>query len=266
MVVDARIYMTASDYTLSTHRRAWQEGRDEAWVSDDDDDEKAVADKDETCKRRSLSYEEICKRRSMSYEDLGPFCSSSFRVRLDSYNEIAEQHDNDSRHPIHLINLQQTAEYMGATPKLVVPSLLSNSFLYDRKSKKEIIPAQHLLMMGWPVPAWSPPHLASLFPFPQLIDIDHTEDASKLSANQIRSLTGKAWHWSCFSAMLLFLLSTSRVQQVVATKKQTIKQIIIITTEYRWTQQDLRRQGLEAFILPRGHTSVGNALPATVHM
>ena len=51
-----------------------------------------------------------------------------------------------------------------------------------------------------------------MFPFPDLVSVLITNDESKLTCREIRSLCGNGFHWSAISAMLVFILATSEVR------------------------------------------------------
>ena len=191
--LDAGVYMVASDSCLESHRRSWH---DVVLVGD------SGGESGQQPGEGMLVHEA---------EGHGPFGRGELRIRLERYEELAK---DMSPKPVHIVNLQHTADYAGnaASGSDVVPSLLRHSILFERVSGKEIVPAQHLLIMGWPIPGWAPPRLASFFPFPDLVATEHNEADGKLTGNEMRHLAGNGWQWTSYTSFLLYILATSQLK------------------------------------------------------
>ena len=188
LMVNASIYMVVSDRELAEHKAVWLQ-------------------------RRGESYLELFTEQA----HLGPFNDAAFRVRLEVFNEEYQKFiaKNAEQPAVVFCNLQQHCEWMGLSAKPHVPSLLKGSWLYDLVSGKEVVPLQHFLASGFPVPGWCAPKLGDRFPCPALITrTPLTHEASKdqfLTEHEIRVLTGNCFHVSSISAMLLFAWSTTEL-------------------------------------------------------
>ena len=85
--------------------------------------------------------------------------------------------------------------------------------LYDLVSSTEVLPQQHLLMMGFCVPGLAPAPLSiKYFPWPRVLALDQNPCDTPwplISENQIRELAGNGFHISLIGAMMLFGLATA---------------------------------------------------------
>ena len=119
---------------------------------------------------------------------------------------------------VHIVNLAQSADmFYQDTP--LAPRLLRHSLLYDLVKEEEIIPLQHLLIQGFPVPGWASYELAARFPFPDLVSTVYVnrdqQTLTKLTELELRQIAGDGFHWSLIGAMLAFAWSTSEAAKVV---------------------------------------------------
>ena len=71
--------------------------------------------------------------------------------------------------------------------------------LYELTTQREILPVQHFLIQGFPVPGFAPAHLAKYFPYPSFVSL-----ADTAKSRGIRNLTGDCMHWASIGAMLSF--------------------------------------------------------------
>ena len=111
---------------------------------------------------------------------------------------------------MHIVNLEQTADFFGGAESPLAPALLRRSMLFDLVQAVELIPAQHLLIQGFPAPPFAPPELAKFFLFRKIFTAGFVDaDASMLNAADVRPLTGNTFHWLQAGAMLMFMWSTS---------------------------------------------------------
>ena len=117
---------------------------------------------------------------------------------------------------VHIVNLEQTADFFHLNKRPLAPALLRKSMLVDLVQAVELIPAQHLLIQGFPAPPFAPPELAKFFPFPKIFTAGFVdeEDASMLNAADVKLLTGNSFHWLQAGAMLMFMWSTSVLADV----------------------------------------------------
>ena len=117
---------------------------------------------------------------------------------------------------VHIVNLEQTADFFGGAESPLAPALLRRSMLFDLVQAVELIPAQHLLIQGFPAPPFAPPEFAKFFPFPKIFTAGFVDadDTSMLNAADVRTLTGNSFHWLQAGAMLMFMWSTSVLADV----------------------------------------------------
>lgn len=184
-VTDASKYMVASDAQLASHRLEWARSRPEGWWI-------------------------VQQGSKTTAAELGPFCNPSFKQRLLDYNMHLADKVKDK--PVLLANLQQNAS-MFASVSTNAPAVMRSSWLFDIVSNKELLPAQHLLIQGFPVPGWVAPQLSSAFPFPSLLSVeDPDKDEKLLSMKEIRTLSGNSFHWSSIGSMLMYMLASSSLR------------------------------------------------------
>ena len=122
---------------------------------------------------------------------------------------------------MHIVNLEQTADFFGGAESPLAPALLRRSMLFDLVQAVELIPAQHLLIQGFPAPPFAPPEFAKFFPFPKIftagfVDVEaaRLHGWSLLIAADLRMLAGNSFHWLQVGAMLMFMWSTSVLADV----------------------------------------------------
>jgi len=87
------------------------------------------------------------------------------------------------------------------------------SYLFDLVSRKELVPAQHLLIQGFPVPGLCSDRIATKFPFPSLVSArpDALKEAHELRDQDIRHVAGKGFHLSAIGAVLMFAWGSSKI-------------------------------------------------------
>ena len=97
--------------------------------------------------------------------DLGPFGSSVLKVRLQQYKDFDdEKMALAKKPPVRLANLDQNSHFWNTSP--FAPSLLQGSLLFDLVREREVLPVEHLLIQGFPVPGFADEAMANVFPFP----------------------------------------------------------------------------------------------------
>ena len=113
------------------------------------------------------------------------------------------------------MNLFQNADFAGVMTNPVAPTLMRRSFLYDIISDQELLPLQHLLIQGFPVPLDGvvDTSISAHFAFPSLISpLATEEDDHLLSADSVRSLAGNSMHWSALASWLVFVWSVGALR------------------------------------------------------
>ena len=252
LAADASIYMVVPAALQLVHKRGWAAQRGEGWVPDDDGgsdaEVPATQERAEVVAHAPLSAGEQAQPQAAdtkikgasgeraedtelkALSTLGPFAQSVYRVRLQRYREVREGSWQlqavreaslrwlgplgQGRPRVHIVNLEQTADFFYAESPLA-PALLRRSMLFDLVQAVELIPAQHLLIQGFPAPPFAPPELAKFFPFPKIFTAGFVDaDASMLNAADVRTLTGNSFHWLQAGAMLMFMWSTSVLADV----------------------------------------------------
>ena len=143
--------------------------------------------------------------------EYGPFGDPTYRIRMQRYveREPPQAKESNSR----LVNLMQSADYMGVPSKLA-PRLLKASYLYDLVSHRELIAAQHLLIQGFPVRGLVDPSESRFFPFPAIVKLEvegEGEDSIALKDKEIRVVAGLSFHWACLGALLMFSWALSEL-------------------------------------------------------
>ena len=207
---NASIYMVASEQQLLDHQRSWVDAKSMGWMVDYELEgregrEPPVPPEDQAY-RAGMKVREIMS-------ESGPFLDPAFKIRSQKYLEHYNQIEPPP--PVNIVNLMQTSEFFGPCTVLVVPSLLRNSWLYDIASSREVLPVQHLLMLGFPVPGMCGLALSRHFPFPGIVSCEPSPFALKwlmLSDTQIRTVTGNAFHLSSIGAFLTFIWAVGQLQ------------------------------------------------------
>jgi hypothetical protein len=155
---------------------------------------------------------EYCSGSASSGEDgadIGKFSDdlmqSSFKVRRVAYRLKAALQPGFNEMPVAIVNLVQTAGYMQGRLQTRAPALLRGSCLYDLVSDKEVLPIQHWLIQGFPVPGFVDEELSANFPFPSLLP-GHKDP---LHDKEVRTLTGNSMHVAAVGAWVLFAWSAS---------------------------------------------------------
>ena len=136
------------------------------------------------------------------FHELGPFAGVGYRLRKD--RALSNRLMLVNPPPIHIVNLAQDPQSFGYSSSRNAPRLLRGSYLYDLVSNREILPLQHLLIQGFPVPGWAPAAAAHAFPFPGLINATMGPNSQQLSDTELRSLTGDGMHWNLLGSVILF--------------------------------------------------------------
>jgi hypothetical protein len=87
------------------------------------------------------------------------------------------------------------------------------SCLFDLISRRELVPAQHLLIQGLPVPGLCSDMTSQNFPWPRLVSLDPDpfKAPNELSDSDIKHLAGKGFNQSQIGAFLMFVWSVSAV-------------------------------------------------------
>jgi len=196
--LDASIYMVASEQQLVNHQRSWVEARSMGWMLDHDLEGVPPEDR---ASRVAMKVREIMG-------DSGPFLDPAFKIRFQGYLEHYKKVEPPP--PVNIVNVMQTPEFFGPCTVLVAPSLLRNSWLYDIASMREVLPVQHFLMLGFPVPGMCAPAVSRRFPFPGIVMCEPSCPVV-LSDAQIRAVTGNAFHLSSISAFLTFMWAVGRL-------------------------------------------------------
>ena len=195
VAADASIYMVVPAALQLVHKRGWAAQRGEGWRVVPDDDGSSNAEVPATQERaevvadaplsageqaqpqaadtkiKGASGERAEDTELKALSTLGPFAQPVYRVRLQMYHEMREASFRrlgplrQVRPRVHIVNLEQTADFFGGAESLLAPALFRRSMLFDLVQAVELIPAQHLLIQGFPAPPFVPPELAKFFPF-----------------------------------------------------------------------------------------------------
>jgi len=187
---DARIFLQADPAVRRSHQKAWAEERGEGWVLG--------------------MIEGPSSSDGGALLDLGPFGRSILRVRRDQYREALQNSmkDKPGPMPVLLVNLSQNADFM-FNKSTMAPCLLSCSMLFDLASDREVLPVEHFLIQGFPVPGLVSEALSRYFPFPDIVQLPFPSSEMHLKCSEIRAVTGKGFSWPAFGAVAMLLLSTS---------------------------------------------------------
>ncbi len=189
-----------------------------------DNDEEAESEKKKLASSTSTTR---CTSKAL---DLGPFADTVFKVRLSQYRELDSCiHFLEKKPACLVINLFQNALFFNASR--FAPSLLQRSFLYNMVIDREVLPLEHFLFQGFPVPKFVKPELAKFFPFPTLVDLSYTDSKDKLTCSQMRSLTGIGFCWPAAGAMMMMALSTSTLKMDEVFPESTSKQEVYFEME-----------------------------------
>jgi len=105
---------------------------------------------------------------------------------------------------VALVNLQQGATFHTSLRQRA-PALLTGSDLFDIVSGQEVLPVQHWLIQGFPVPGLCSPDLSKRFPFPTLVSAMGTT----LTDSSVKTLTGNAMHQAAVGVCLLYALAST---------------------------------------------------------
>ena len=162
------------------------------------------------------------KREDVDQLDLGPFGDASLKVRLSNYVELPNCIAAMARNPkVLLINLFQTPYMFGASRW--APALLQRSQLYDLVRGRELLPAEHLLIQGFPVPGLVSNDLSKYFPFPGIFTLKYVgcwddfgtgvDHPGGLDCHELRSISGIGFNWPSIGSMILFMMSCSRLAE-----------------------------------------------------
>ena len=157
--------------------------------------------------------------------DLGPFGDSVMKVRLQQYMELDRlKRCLAGSPPCLMLNLQQNIMYFNQS--IYAPSLLQKSHLYDVVAMREVLPIEHLLIQGFPVPSLVKEELARYFPFPGLVQAKHTTSVDKLSCTELRRLAGIGFNWPSAGAMIMLIMMVSGLkfedEVIESTSKQEL--------------------------------------------
>ena len=144
-------------------------------------------------------------------EDLSPsdVLSGSRWVRMMGYLDMArKKKQNVLRQAAALmVNLEQAPSFNNYLMADIAPALLRHSYLYDIVSEREILPDEHFLVQGLPVPGYVSPELAATFPFPRVM--------AELCDKQKRQLTGNGMHVHAVGSAIMWLLASIQWSKVV---------------------------------------------------
>ena len=213
---------TVPTEALDAKRLSWAHDAGEGWQLDVTSSGFELAPAELAAMATTNSNMSCCK---ISMLD-GPFCNSSFRVRVpilkNMLNDIMDDWEQKTGcRPCwksFIVNLNESNEY--AMHKTCFgPTLLTSSRLYDIIAEREVLPLQHVLMQGAPVPGLCAEYLSKYFPFPDITLLmpgsnlnDTNVVQQQLSDNEIRRLAGNSFHWAAVGAMLMLILSTSELE------------------------------------------------------
>ena len=190
---NASMFLLVSDEVRQAHKLAWQQRRADVVSLDTDEEDNAFASR-------------------AVVDGFGPFGYSSLKMRLEDFKHKAEK--VGMRDDVHIQNLFNNAGFIFNKTNMV-PTLLQHSLLYDLKTSQEILPIEHLMMQGFPVPGYCTEECSRHFPFPVIVsDRPHAGDEF-LSDKEIRSLAGIGFHWSQIGAFVTWVMCTSKFLPVV---------------------------------------------------
>jgi hypothetical protein len=105
---------------------------------------------------------------------------------------------------VALVNLHQGATFHTSLRQRA-PSLLTGSDLFDIVSGQEVLPVQHWLIQGYPVPGLCSPGPSKHFSFPSLVSAIGTT----LTDSSVNTLTGNAMHQAVVGVCLLYALAST---------------------------------------------------------
>ena len=170
----------------------------EDWIATaDSDDEQAIDDP-------------AAMKSGHDAPDLGPFGEATLRVRKEQYLEKpAVKAALSKSAKVLLVNLHQNSHFF--SDNQYAPSLLQRSQLYNLVTMKEVLPIEHFLIQGFPVPGLAEDRLSKFFPFKSLVQAKWHNDPSKLNDQEMRSITGIGFSWPAFGAILSFVMCSTRV-------------------------------------------------------
>ncbi|CAK0796209.1 unnamed protein product [Prorocentrum cordatum] len=224
-VTDARVFMAASsdDATFRSHVMGWAQKR-QAWgIFDLTEESQAAIDVGDSHPREAAPPSSAASSSgaggagegrvllpvSQSHLDLGPFGDAVMKVRLHQNLERADcERCLEAKVPIQIVNLFQNDLFFGVSK--YAPSLLQRSMLFDIISMKEILPIEHLLIQGFPVPQYVANDAGQFFPFKSIVMAEYppvSEDV--LQCAELRSICGVGFSWPAIGAVLMMVLATS---------------------------------------------------------
>lgn len=186
----AKIYIVVPDSVRALHREAWARQQGQYVIGDNSSVVACVAER----------------------EYFLPFGCDHFRQRWLAYADRSCCGRRRSELPeCHLIPCDQSPEYYRRSCKGdVVPTLMRHSSLFDIISGCEVLPAEHFLIQGFPVPEVGlSSELCAFFPFSSIFSHLPVEDrnSSFLSDAQMRRLAGNSFHVAAVGAMMQFMWS-----------------------------------------------------------
>ena len=159
-----------------------------------------------------LSNPTIVKRGRRSKGDAShAFCSEAMNGRKEDYiSGWKDIHKHGLKANCFVVNLAQSPIHFHTADDMF-PTLLRKSYLYELVTESEILPAQHLLIQGFPVPGLVSEANSAFFPFASLLNVTSSECVSQLTDVELRSLAGNSMHWAALGAWLLFGWSSTHV-------------------------------------------------------
>ena len=115
---------------------------------------------------------------------------------------------NRAKYPVMLQNLTQNDMFFNSSR--LAPSLLQRSMLFDAVSLQEVLPVEHLLIQGFPVPGLVSENLSRHFPFPDIVKLGFADkDSGYLTESELRSITGVGFCWPAIGAFIMMVLCMS---------------------------------------------------------
>lgn len=134
------------------------------------------------------------------------FMLHSFKHRLLGYMQRADAQLLVRTAGAAIVNLMQKPTYMSCTK--MMPTLLRGSFLCDIKCGIEVLPLQHWLVVGMPVPGLCPEAQVRSCPFTHRLVCGCPPP---MPDHVTRGLTGNAMHMAAIGNFFMFgLAATSK--------------------------------------------------------
>lgn len=128
------------------------------------------------------------------------FLHTAYQSRLAQYMKLLPA-DSANRPNVAMVNLEQNVYRSSSAVSKMAPTLLRGSILHELATDKMVVPLQHWLIMGWPVPGLVPNRFSGFFPFPDLLE--------SLTPCQSRTLTGNGMHVAAIGLWTLYGLATT---------------------------------------------------------